>query len=99
MMKQIEEMRKMKTTQQVLNIVEFCQEIKKAEGYKNAIGLNGDCRTYEILETIGLRIAVRKANSREELEACAIAIEENYFGAFDPQEWAEQVRIKAYGME
>jgi len=98
MRKEIKKLREMTTTQEVLNYVELIQADKNAEIYKEVMGLVSDWKTYENLERIGYRIAVRKACSPQELEECAVAIEENYCG-HDVDEWAEQIRIKANGME
>lgn len=95
----IKKMRKMKTSQVVLNHIEFIQAIAKAESYKDMIGLDNDYKSYEQLETILYKIAVKKATTVEEIEKCAVSVEENYCGQLDPDEYAEQIRIKAYGIE
>lgn len=89
----------METSQAVLNRLEFIQKIKESELLKDFIGLPSDYKSYKKLETIAYKIAVRKAFTVEEIEKCAIAVEENYSGTHDPDEWAEQIRIKAYGIE
>ncbi|MDD2697921.1 MAG: hypothetical protein PHF17_03870 [Arcobacteraceae bacterium] len=99
MKKLIKKLREMTTTQEVLNYVKLIQADKNAEIYKEVMGLVSDWKTYENLELIGYRIAVRKACSPQELEECAVAIEENYCGDLDSDEWAEQIRLKAYGIE
>ena len=99
MINQVKEMRKMETSQAVLNRLGFVQKIKEGESLKNFIGLDNDYKSYEKLETIAYKIAVKKANTVEEIEKCAVSVEENYCGNHDPDEWAEQIRIKAYGIE
>jgi hypothetical protein len=99
MRNQIKKMRKMSTSQAILNCVEYYQSIKTAEHWKQLLGLEDDCELYGQLETIGYKIAVRKAKTHEELEQCAVSLEENYTGPFDPFEWAEQIRVKIYGIE
>lgn len=99
MINQIKKMRNMATSQAVLNRLEFIQKIKESESLKDFIGLSSDYKSYEKLETIAYKIAVRKANTVEEIEKCAVSVEENYSGIHDPDELAEQIRIKAYGME
>jgi len=99
MINQVKEMRKMKTSQGVLNYLEFIQAILKGESYKGAIGLENDYKSFAKLETIAYKIAVKKANTVEEIEKCAVLVEENYNGPLDPDEWAEQIRLKAYGVE
>ena len=54
-------------------------------------------KNFEHLQKKALITAVEVANSSEELELCAVAIETIYCGDdIDVDEWAEQVRIKAY---
>lgn len=95
----VKEMRNMKTSQPVLNYLGFIQKIKEAEALKDFIGINNEYESYEKLETIAYKIAVKKANTIEEVEICAVSVEENYNGPLDPDEFAEQIRIKAYGLE
>jgi len=99
LIEQVKVMRTMKTSQEVLNRVSFIRKIKEAESYKDIIGLDNNYESFEKLETIGYKIAVKKAITVEEIEKCAISVEENYCGPLDPDEWAEQIRIKAYGIE
>lgn len=99
MINQIKEMRKMETSQAVLNRLGFIQKIKEAESLKDMIGLDNTYNSYEKLERIGYKLAVKKANTPEEIEKCAVSVEGNYCGIHDPDEWAEQIRIKAYGIE
>ena len=99
MINQVKEMRKMETCQEVLNRLGFIQAILKGELYKSIIGIDNEYKSYEKLETIAYKIAVKKANTIEEIEKCAVLVEENYTGQLDPDEWAEQIRIKAYGIE
>ena len=60
-----------------------------------------DLRKWQRLEIFANKIAIKKAKSPEEFEACATHIEKNDYGDFisDSDEWAEQVRIKAYGID
>lgn len=99
MINQVIIMRKMKTSQAVLNRIEFIQRILKGEMYKDDIGLENNYISFKKLETIAYKIAVKKANTIKEVEKCALSVEENYNGPLDPQELAEQIRIKAYGLE
>jgi len=99
MINQIKEMKKMKTSQAVLNRLEYIQAILKGEFYKDIIGLENDYAAFEKLETIAYKIAVKKSITIEEIENCAVSVEQNYYGKYDPDEWAEQIRIKAYGIE
>ena len=57
-------------------------------------------KEFEQLQKKMLITAVGAAKSTEELELCAAAIETIYCGDdIDVDEWAEQVRIKAYGLD
>jgi len=40
-----------------------------------------------------------KETNAYKVEICTVSVEENYDGALDPYEWAEQIRIKAYGLK
>ena len=99
LIEQVKIMNTMETSQEVLNHVEFIIKIKEAESYKSIIGLDNNYKSFEKLETIGYKIAVKKAITVEEIEKCATEVEEKYCGKYDPDEWAEQIRIKAYGIE
>jgi len=99
MIQLIKDMRKMQTSQEVLNRIGFISEIKKAESYKSVLGLKSEHCAFKKLEDIAWKIAIKKANTVEEIEKCATLIEKNYSGDYDPYEWAEQIRIKAYGIE
>lgn len=99
MIQLIKNIRKAKTSEQVLNYIEFIQTIGKAEGYKEALGLKNDIDLFQRLETIAFRIAVKKASTVEEIEQCAQCVEETYCGPLDPQQFAEEIRIHAYGIE
>ena len=99
MINQVKKMREMETSQVVLNYLGFIQKIKEAEVLKDFIGINNEYEFYEKLETIAFKIAVKKANTVEEIEKCAVSVEKNYNGPLDPDEFAEQIRIKAYGLE
>lgn len=98
MIKQIKKMKNMETSQEVLNRVSFITKIKEAEVYKEVIGLDNNYESFEKLETIGFKIAIKKAVTVEEIEKCATEVEEKHRGKYDPNEWADQIRIKAYGL-
>ena len=92
-------MRNMDKSQYVLNSIGFILEILKGESYKDALGLDNDYNSFEKLLIIAYKIAVKKAITIKEIEMCAVSVEENYNGPLDPDELAEQIRIKAYGLE
>jgi hypothetical protein len=98
MIEQIKYMRRVDSTENVLYRVEFIQDIKKSEGYKNFLGLKNEYQEYERLEVIGYKIAARKAMTAEDIELCAKWIEEKYIGNLDPDLFAEELRAKFYGL-
>ena len=98
MLKIIKKLRNKKTSQEVLNFIGDIQNIRKIESYKAFLGLKNDYGSFLKLETIAYKIAVHKANTVEELEECAVSVEEHYCGKYDPNQWAEEIRIKAYGI-
>lgn len=65
----------------------------------NGMTTNQEIKNYEQLETYAYTRAVEISATTEELEKCAIAIEENSVYYPDPDAWADQVRILAYGFE
>ena len=95
----VKAMRNMDEAQHVLNYVEVIQEILNGESWKESLGLDNDYEAYEKLLTIAFKIAVAKAKTVEEIEKCAVSVEECSYGKYDPDEWAEQIRIRAYGIE
>ena len=99
MINQVKEIRKMETSQEVLKRIDLIKEIQKGEMIKSILDLENQYKSFEKLETIAYKIAVKKAHTVEEIEQCAKSIEETYTGLYDPDEWAEQVRIKAYGIK
>ena len=99
MINQIKFMRRAETSKQVLDRTEFFQDIKKSEGYKSFLGLNNEFKAYERLEIIGCKIAIKKVKTVEDIELCARWVEESNIGLVDTDEWAEQIRIKVYGIE
>ena len=101
MMNLIKSMRNKKTSHDVLKLTKVIADIKKSESLKSALSLDNDYDAYDKLERIGYKIAIKQATTPEEFEECAVAVavEENYYGDLDPQNWAEQIRIRAYGIE
>ena len=99
MIKLVKKLKQLPTSQSVLNHTKIIREIKKAEGFKDLMGLKNNIKSYEKLERIGYKLAVKKANTPEEIEKCVTEVEENYCGDLDSDQWAEQIRIKAYGIE
>ena len=89
----------METAKQVLSCTKCIQEVLNGEKWKSFLKLDNDFESYEKLLTIAFKVAVKKAHTVDEIEKCAIAVEECDYGAFDRDEWAEQIRIKAYGIE
>ena len=93
--------KQLETTYEVLEYIEnVISKIKDSEFTKNILDIDNDFVSWQRIEIIANKIAIKKAKSPEELEACATHIEESNYGDFiiDNDEWAKQVRIKAYGI-
>lgn len=99
MLRQVKKMKELKSTQGVLLYVKIIVPIKQAEDYKKRIGMDSNYEVYEQLQRIGYKIAIQKAKTPDELELCASTVELNDCGIDDIDEWAENIRIKAYGPE
>jgi len=99
MINAIKLMRKMKTSKDVLDFTDLIRKIKEAELVKDILGIENMYKSWDRIEKIAYIIAVKKATLVAELEKCAVEIGENYSGGIDPDEWAEEVRIKAYGLK
>lgn len=103
MINQIKKMRKMESSQKVLDQIAIIHNTLKEEMHKDIFGLNNDYRSVLRVETIAYKIAIKKAVTTEELEKIATSLEEDFKG--DPYlydeylEWSEIVRIKAYGYD
>ena len=94
--------KQLETTNEVLEYIEnVISKIKDSEFTKNILDIDNDFILWQRIEIIANKIAIKKAKSPEEFEACATHIEKNDYGdfIFDSDEWAEQVRIKAYGID
>lgn len=94
--------RKLETTYEVLEYIEnIISKIKDSEFTKNILDIDNDFVSWQKIEIIANKIAIKKAKSPEEFEACATYIEKNDYGdfIFDSEEWAKQVRIKGYGID
>lgn len=94
----VKEMRRMKTSQEVLDYIESIQKLKEEEIKKDLIGLDNNYKSYDRVEAIGYKIAIKKALTTDDFENCIVFIEENYHGTLDTDELVEQIRIKAYGV-
>ena len=94
--------RKLETNYEVLEYIEnIISKIKDSEFTKNILDIDNDFVSWQKIEIIANKIAIKKAKSPEEFEACATYIEKNDYGdfIFDSEEWAKQVRIKGYGID
>ena len=94
--------KQLETTYEVLEYIEnVISKIKDSEFTKNILDIDNNFVSWQRIEIIANKIAIKKAKSPEEFEACATHIEKNDYGdfIFDSDEWAEQVRIKAYGID
>ena len=94
--------KQLETTYEVLEYIEnVISKIKDSEFTKNILDIDNDFVSWQKIEIIANKIAIKKAKSPEEFEACATYIEKNDYGdfIFDSEEWAKQVRIKGYGID
>lgn len=66
---------------------------------KNGMKNNQKIVKHQLLETYAYKLAVNNATTAEELETCAIEVEENSVYCPNPDEWADNIRIQAYGLE
>ena len=99
MINTVKEMKKLPTTEAVLDSVDSIKKSQTRESLNDYLGLDNTYDAYEQLERIAYKLALKKAKTPDELEMCATAIEENYCGAPYAEEWADQIRIQAYGIE
>lgn len=100
---QIKEIRKMKSSQDVLDQIEIIHKILKEEIHKDIVGLKNDYKSFLRIETIAYKIAIKKAVTTDDFEKIAISLEEDFKGnpyLYDEYlEWSEIVRIMAYGYD
>lgn len=66
--------------------------------FDNKMAMNKTLKSYRQLETIAYERAIEIATTSEELEACAVSIENESLEYPDPDGWADEIRIKAYGI-
>lgn len=103
MINQVKKMRKMKSSQEVLDQIAIIHKIMNEEMHKDLAGLNNDYKSFLRVETLAYKITIKKAITTEELEKIATSLEDDFKG--DPYlydeyiEWSEIVRIKAYGYD
>lgn len=98
-MKNIKELEN-KSIEELLNYTNVMKRDSLEYYCNNNMIVDSKYEEYEKLEKKVYQLAIEKATTQEELEKCAKQIEENYTGDdIDPDEWAEQIRIKAYGIE
>jgi len=99
MINTVRKMKNMPATKAVLDSVGSIKRSQTIESLNDYLGLDNTYDAYEQLERIAYKLALKKANTPAELEMCAAAIEENYCGSPYAEEWADQIRIQAYGIE
>lgn len=93
---------KLESMTSVNDLISITETIRKECVYaycENGMKNNQEIEKHQLLETYAYKLAVNNTTTAEELETCAIAVEENsvYFPA--PDEWADNIRIQANGYE
>ena len=75
--------KQLETTYEVLEYIEnVISKIKDSEFTKNILDIDNDFVSWQKIEIIANKIAIKKAKSPEEFEACATYIEKNDYGDF-----------------
>jgi hypothetical protein len=96
----IEKMNTTKTTKELLDLTDTARYEYMKHYYNNSMAVDEKHEKFKSLEKRIYELAIENATIPEELEACAASIELNFcFDGIDADEWAEQIRIKAYGIE
>lgn len=88
------------TCVELLDIVEDMKNELYSKYTINDMKGNAETKKLEVSQRNILMAAINKATTPEDLELCAISVETIYCGDdIDVDEWAEQIRIKAYGLD
>jgi len=96
----IEKMNAAKTTKELLDLTDTVKYECTRHYYNNSMIVDEKHEKFQSLEKRIYELAVKNATTPEELEACATSIELHfYFDGIDGDDWAEEIRIKAYGIE
>lgn len=93
-----EELDNITSVEKLINITATIRKECTYAYCENGMATNKEIEEYELLEPYAYEQAVKNATNIEELESCATAIEENSIYHPDPDAWAAQIRIKAYGL-
>ena len=95
----IKKLNQMNTTKELIESTNIIRHENFEYAFNNRTLIEeGWIKTKE-LETVAYQLALELATTPEELEACALSIENDSTGYDDPDGLAEQIRIKAYGIE
>jgi len=93
-----EQLNKITSVDELINITETIR-YECIDAYcKNGMKMNQKMHEYKTLETYAYELAVKHSVTADELEKCAVAVEEQSVYCDNPDEWADDIRIKAYGL-
>lgn len=96
----IEKMNTAKTTKELLDLTDTVRYECMKYYYSNHMVVDEKHEKFQHLEKRIYELAVKNATTPEWLEACAASLELHFcFNGIDGDDWAEQIRIKAYGIE
>jgi hypothetical protein len=93
-----ERLNKMTSVDELIDITETIRYESLHAYYKNGMKMNQEMYDYEALETYAYELAVKHSMTADELEKCAVALEEDAVYCDNPDEWADNIRIRAYGL-
>jgi len=93
-----EQLSKMQSVDDLIDITETIRHECREARYDHSINMQQKLPEYKKLETCAYELAVERAETVDELEKCAISIEEDSIYNDNPDEWADNIRIKAYGL-
>jgi len=93
-----EQLDNMTAVDELIAIIETIRDECFNAYYKNGIKTNQKIADYRTLETYAYKLAVKHSVTADELEKCAVAVEGNSRYCDNPDEWADDIRIKAYGL-
>lgn len=93
---------KIQNTKTVQGLLECTNKIRKESfdyAFDNKMVTDETFKSYRQFETMAYERAIEIATTPEELEACAVSIENDSLEYLDPDGRAEEIRIKTYGIE
>lgn len=95
----IAKINKMQTVAELLESTNLVRKESFDYAFDNKMVIDETFKSFRELETIAYERAIEIATTPEELEACAVSIENDSLEYLDPDGRAEEIRIKAYGIE